>query len=292
MQRTAWGLFLLAGVTLAAQTPFVGVLDEHPAIQYASRPTRDRVSMLNRALEQGTVSLAYRERGGYLLPVLDALGVPPESQLLVFSKTGIQGAATGPQNPRAIFFDDAVVVGYVPGARFLELAAHDPEQGVVFYTIDQAAAAGPALTRRTNCLTCHVSSSTLEVPGMINRSMFTRADGGVIPQLGSHTVDHRTRLLDRWGGMYVTGNYTQFPYNVAVHMGNVTVSDYSASGPATTSSEVFILWLNSGPEARRVPVGGQRHRVDDGVRSPDARRESADAAQLGVARQRNMASAR
>ena len=88
---------------------------------------------------------------------------------------------------------------------------------------------------------------------MINRSMFTRADGGVIPQLGSHTVDHRTRLLDRWGGMYVTGNYTQFPYNVAVHMGNVTVSDYSASGPATTSSEVFIQWLNSGPEARGYP---------------------------------------
>ena len=88
--------------------------------------------------QQGTVSLAYRERGGYLLPVLDALGVPPESQLLVFSKTGIQGAATGPQNPRAIFFDDAVVVGYIPGARFLELAAHDPEQGVVFYTIDQS----------------------------------------------------------------------------------------------------------------------------------------------------------
>jgi hypothetical protein len=266
MLRSAWVAWLLIGAaTLAvgattsagqgqpARPAFDGVLDEHPAIQYAHRPTRDRVSLLDRAIAQGAVSLAHQQGGGYLRPVLDALGVPAESQLLVFSKTGIQGGRTSPHNPRAIFFDESVVVGYIPGARFLELAAHDPEQGVVFYTIDQTSTARPALTRRTDCLRCHVSSSTLEVPGMINRSTFTRADGGVIPQLGHHTVDHRTRLLDRWGGMYVTGNYTQFPYTVAVHRGNSTVSDYSPAGPATTSTEVFIQWLNSAPETRGYP---------------------------------------
>src|SRR4029453_15606964 len=106
---------------------------------------------------------------GYLLSILEALGVPVESQLLVFSKTGVQRAYTGPLNPRAIFFTESFVVGYVPGAPVIELAAPDRQQGVVFYTLDQAAVA-PVFTRQTTCLACHVSASTLDVPGMIVRS--------------------------------------------------------------------------------------------------------------------------
>src|SRR5688572_1166942 len=102
MQRPAWAAVLLgiAMFTVAAATSaerhqqtrpaFAGVLDEHPAIQYARRPARDRVAMLNRAIVEGTTSLTFHGQGGYLRSVLDALGVPAESQLLVFSKTGIQ----------------------------------------------------------------------------------------------------------------------------------------------------------------------------------------------------------
>src|SRR5438132_190585 len=78
-----------------------GVLDEHPRIQYALRPTTDRVSRLNQALSHSGRSLERDARAGYLRSVLDALGVPVESQLLVFSKTGVQRAFTSPQNPRA-----------------------------------------------------------------------------------------------------------------------------------------------------------------------------------------------
>lgn len=243
-------------VTVAAlaqqNVPFPGLLDEHPAIQYATRPARDRVATLSRALADGSANLAFDERSGYLRPVLDALHVPVESQLLVFSKTGIQGAVTSPHNPRAIFFSNSVVVGYIPGARVLELAAHDPEQGVQFYTIDQNPQAKPALTRQTKCVNCHVSSSTLDVPGMLNRSVFVRADGSVLGQLGSFTVNHTTRLLDRWGGMYVTGNYHLFPYNVAVHMGNVTTVVSESHGPMS-SNEAFIAWTNSRPDTRGYP---------------------------------------
>lgn len=238
-----------AVMLLIGAQSYVGVLDEHPAIQYAHRPARDRVSVLHRAIAAGTHSLVFQDKGGYLRSVLDALSVPAESQLLVFSKTGVQSAATSPQNPRAIFFNDSVVVGYIPGARFLEIASHDPEQGVQFYTIDQTSTSRPEIARRRECLSCHVSSSTLDVPGMINRSMFTDADGRALPQLGSFVVDHRTRLLDRWGGMYVTGNYTLFPYNVAVHMGNVTTSTNGSSGPVS-SNEAFIQWVNSEPDTR------------------------------------------
>jgi hypothetical protein len=233
---------------------FADVLDEHPAIQYAQRPTRDRVSLLSQAIAQGSVSLPFDAAGGgYLRALLTQLGISAESQILVFSKTGIQSAATSPQNPRALYFDDSVVVGYIAGARYLEVAAHDPEQGVVFYTIDQKIKTRPTIERNAACLTCHVSSITLEVPGLITRSNFMSADGSVIPQLGFHTVDHRTPLPQRWGGWYVTGNYVSPPYGGIGHMGNVTTTIHPISGPVSTSNEIFIDWINSSPERRGYP---------------------------------------
>jgi hypothetical protein len=265
MHRIVWATLLLVGVTAfsvatgvaqrqkGAPAPFPGVLDEHPVIQYAQRPTRDRISRLNSALAEAAVSLRFHAQGGYLRSVLDALGVAPESQVLVFSKTGVQRASTSPESPRAIFFNDSVVVGFIPGARFLELATHDPEQGVVFYTLDQSPAPKPEFTRRTDCLRCHVSATTLEVPGLINRSTFARADGSVVGPLGFNLVNHRTPLLERWGGMYVTGTYTATPYTGRKeHMGNVTMGGDFAAGP-TSSNEGFIEWLNSDAATRGYP---------------------------------------
>ena len=60
-------------------------------------------------------------RTGYLLSLFDALGVAPESQLLVFSKTGVQRAYTGPRTPRALYFDESVAIGYAPGAPQIEI---------------------------------------------------------------------------------------------------------------------------------------------------------------------------
>jgi hypothetical protein len=265
MHRIVWATLLLVGVTAfsvatfgaqrqkVSPAPFPGVLDEHPVIQYAQRPARDRVSHLNSALAEARVSLRFQEQGGYLRSVLDALGVASETQVLVFSKTGVQRALTSPQSPRAIFFNDSVVVGFIPGAQFLELATHDPEQGVVFYTLDQSPTPKPEFTRRTDCLRCHVSATTLEVPGLINRSTFARADGSVVGPLGFNLVNHRTALLERWGGMYVTGTYTATPYTGRKeHMGNVTMGGDPATGP-TSSNEVFIEWLNSDAATRGYP---------------------------------------
>jgi hypothetical protein len=255
--RTPWRARLVAGaaalgIAIASSTltsgqkpePSAGVLDEHPSIQYAIRPTTDRLAKLNQALGHGGRSLQRDARTGYLLPVLDALGVPAESQLLVFSKTGVQRAHTGPRNPRALFFDESVVVGYVPGAPVIELAAHDPQQGVVFYTLDQAGAP-PVLTRRTTCLTCHVSASTLDVPGIIVRSNAVGDDGNVMPQLGSNDVTHRTPHPDRWGGWFVTFDGAPPPYSHRAHAGNITFS-----GLGNTSNQIFIEWIDSSPETR------------------------------------------
>jgi hypothetical protein len=251
----ALALGIAAGAGPAGQGPaaFTGMLDEHPAIQYATRPTTDRVATLNETLRGGTRRLTRDAQTGYLRAVLDALGVPLESQLLVFSKTGIQRSYTGPANPRALYYDESVVVGYIPGAPALELASHDAEQGVVFYTLDQDSPS-PAFSRRTNCLTCHVSDSTLEVPGIIVRSNIVRPDGQVLLQLGSHTVNHRTPHTQRWGGWFVTGGVTAPPYISLGHLGNITVTEHTSSGPVIHSDHAFIEWLNSDPDRRGYPA--------------------------------------
>jgi hypothetical protein len=256
MRTTWWGGLLTGaaalGVAIAGsvsthgqkQETWLGVLDEHPAIQYANRPTSDRVAALNQALAHGGRPLQRDDRTGYLRPVLEALGVPIDSQLLVFSKTGVQRAYTSPHNPRALYFDPSVAVAYVPGAPLLEVAAHDPQQGVVFYTLDQTAAS-PLFVRQRSCLTCHVAASTLDVPGMIARSHTVGEDGNILPQSETHAVNHQTRHPDRWGGWFVTSEDAAPPYQQLAHLGNITFS-----GKGNTSNQVFVDWMTSAPESR------------------------------------------
>jgi hypothetical protein len=227
---------------------WAGALDEHPAIQYAARPTTDRVGALSRRLADPGESLRPDGPSRYLRPLLDALDIPVESQLLVFSKTGVQRAFTGPHTPRALYFDDSVVVGYIPGAPAIEIAAHDPQQGVVFYTLDQTSARSSPV-RQTMCLSCHVSASTANVPGIIARSNFVAEDGNILPQLGVQVVDHSTGHPDRWGGWYVTSEDGPPPYSQRAHQGNIT---FTLSG--ATSNEVFVNWLGSTPAQRGYPL--------------------------------------
>jgi hypothetical protein len=236
-------VLVCAGALTAAQE-WPGVLHEHPAISYLTRPTTDRAGALGRAVAGGPRTLARDPRTGYLRAILDALDVPVESQLLVFSKTGVQRAHTSPRNPRSLFFNRSVVVGYIPGAPAIEIASHDPQQGIVFYTVDQSAAQ-PAFARQTTCLTCHVSASTLGVPGVIARSNAVDEDGNVLPQLGSNDVTHETVHPDRWGGWFVTSEGVPAPYNQRAHEGNIT---FSLKG--NTSSQVFVDWINSDAESR------------------------------------------
>ena len=71
---------------------------------------------------------------GYLPAILKALDVPISSQLLVFSKTSFQATRIYPQSPRALYFNDSVSVGHVRGSDLLEIAATDPDAGVVFFS--------------------------------------------------------------------------------------------------------------------------------------------------------------
>ena len=201
---TAMWAVALAVAVAQSRGAFPGTLDQHPAIDYRGGALNDVVTTMQRDLTAGSATLAFEGTQGYLRAVLARLDVPIESQLLLFSKTGIQHPFTTPENPRALYFNDRVVVGYIPGAPLIELASHDPTQGVIFQTLKQDATK-PEFARSDRCLSCHLSANSLSVPGILVRSMSTAPDGRPMPQDGSFVIDHRSRLDQRWAGWYVSG---------------------------------------------------------------------------------------
>jgi len=127
-----------------------------PAVAYATQEPRDRIAQLNQKLLDGSVTLTSQPAGGYLSPVLRALAIPVESQLAVFSKSSVQASIISPTNPRTLFFNDSVVIGW-PRGGFIEAASVDPQLGVIFYVLDQQAPSAPRFQRAGSCLSCHVS---------------------------------------------------------------------------------------------------------------------------------------
>jgi hypothetical protein len=193
---------------------------QHPAIDYTNGPVNDPVSRLIQRVKSGDATLRFDDGPtGYLRSVLDALGIDPESQVLVFSKTSFQAPKISPANPRALYFNDTVAVGWVRGGDYVEFASQDPRQGTMFYTLRQTAAGAPQFERNSACLACHVAESTMDVPGMFSGSLYPDPKGDPLYAPVYYT-DHRSRLLLRWGGWYVTGRHGD-----AVHMGNGVVTD-------------------------------------------------------------------
>ena len=188
---------------------------DHPAIAYNSAPVHDRVTQVTRDMAAGKNKIQVRKDGtGALRDLLDTLGVKADSQTLVFSKTSFQASRISPKNPRAIYFSDDVMVGYVRGSDLLEVAALDPKQGFIFYSFDQSANP-PRFDRRDVCLQCHESAGTLGIPGIMIASVYPDADGMPAFRGAQNLTDHRTRFEDRWGGWYVTGTHADMH-----HLGN------------------------------------------------------------------------
>ena len=198
-----------------------------PPIRYSESISKDPVALLERKIQRGELVLPQDPQFGVLPGLLKELNVPVESQVLVFSKTSLQIHKISPSNPRALYFNDSVYVGYVPGSSILELAANDPDLGAVFYTLDFApvteARQGVQLVRdRGQCLSCHATSRTENVPGYLVRSIYPDASGRPRTGTSSYTTDYRSLFQTRWGGWYVTGTHGQMR-----HLGNAFALDRS-----------------------------------------------------------------
>lgn len=185
--------------------------------------TNDPVARLGRDIESGKVKVSFDEQRWLLPWLLDSLHIPQESQMLVFSKTGIQGIHTDTKTPRRLYFNDSVVVGNVIGGP-IEIIAQDPALGMQFYILDQtpfryrefAARTKPVspFLRRLDCIHCHASHET-GLPELLIRSTRTNDWGAPLSKVDGPLTDYRTPFNELWGGWFVTGKHT------GAHQGNV-----------------------------------------------------------------------
>ncbi|MFN7925791.1 MAG: hypothetical protein U0Q16_37165 [Bryobacteraceae bacterium] len=193
---------------------------EDDAIQYPTITGADPVAKLQQRLDRGEAKLVYRNPNGYLLSVLENLGISTSTQTLVFSKTSFQQSLISPTAPRALYFNDDAYIGWVQRGEVVEVSAVDPHKGGVFYTLDQRQVEKPRFVRHDECLQCHASPKTLGVPGHLVRSVFSDHEG--FPQLngGSFHSDHTSPFSERFGGWFITGTHGKMR-----HMGNAFVEN-------------------------------------------------------------------
>ncbi len=208
---TFLGLALLARPCAAGAVEY----DQDP-IAYSTAPVDDAISRLEQRMARNEARLAYDESHGFLPSVLQALNVPISSQVLVFSKTSLQRERISPATPRALYFNDEIYVGWVPGGEVLEVAAVDARLGTIFYVMKQQDTGKPTFQRAHECVQCHDSRAmTGGVPGLMMRSVFPDRTGQPVFTAGTFVTDQTSPVDERWGGWYVTGKYGS-----SRHMGN------------------------------------------------------------------------
>lgn len=194
--------------------------------QYLSASFDDPVSRLQKRLDSGEAHMEWYDRHGYLRAVLRELHISPTSQTLVFSKTSLQVGFISPRTPRAVYFNDTSYVTWEQNAPLLEIATTDPRWGSTFYTLKQEKTSHPRFIRQSfDCLQCHQSPMTSNVPGLAVRSVFTTVDGSLELSAGTFLTTDRSPMNERWGGWYVTGTHGR-----QRHMGNVFARGSSEDG--------------------------------------------------------------
>jgi hypothetical protein len=187
-----------------------------PPHSYWTRKPGDAFAGLLTKQQSGAIEPMSGDPREQLVSLLRALDVPQGSQLLAYSATSLQSGLILPSNPRAIYFNEEVYVGYVPGGR-LEVAAIDPVLGPVFY-LAQADSSGRIQAQRTErCMNCHAGRTSWGVPGLVAESVIATASSGASldgfrRELAGHTIP----LAERLGGWHVTGAHEQ-----GEHLGNL-----------------------------------------------------------------------
>ena len=228
-------LLFLAGIHgLAAASAWAQAQPdyEQPPVSYSASTPHDAMAQLQKRIASGELAFAGSEQR-VLQTLLDALDVPVESQILVFSRTSLQRGRIRPERPRALYFSDSAYVGWVPGG-LIEVIAIDPKLGPVFYSFDIPSASGvpPTIERDTDCLRCHGGTFVRDIPGVFARSVFPDESGEPLLRHGTLVVEDDTPFEQRWGGWYVTGYQGQLD-----HRGNVRGSEAGDQLVFQTSKE-------------------------------------------------------
>jgi len=148
-RRGGPGVLLMGLASLVAANAAAQDIERDP-IRYSTATPRNAISQLQERLANGTAKLDYEPGHGYLKSVLRALDISETSQVLVFSKTSFQRDRISPRTPRAIYFNDEVMVGFCNRGQVMEISAADESIGTAFYTVDQAPGEKPVIERQTD----------------------------------------------------------------------------------------------------------------------------------------------
>jgi hypothetical protein len=204
-----WLGWLCAGPEAGrGESPSYRAFDQPPH-DYWSRPLEDPFTRFKAAVEAGKVAFDHSSEKAFLVSVLRALNIPASSQMLVFSTTSLQLRLIKPSNPRALYFNEHVYLGYIPGGR-IEVVSIDPVLGGIFYIFDIPKTPGPLnIERSDRCMNCHAGEDTGHVPGLVIKSVLPGLTGGSLTAYRLEQTGHHIPLKDRFGGWYVTGRHAQ-----------------------------------------------------------------------------------
>ncbi|MEK0445152.1 MAG: hypothetical protein RLZZ399_473 [Verrucomicrobiota bacterium] len=203
-----------AAASPAAPSDFPEVHFRDPPHSYWSRKPADAFARRTEAT-QNALAPALGGSPAALQTLLETLGIPVTSQLWVYSATSLQSGLIRPANPRALYFNHELYVGFVPDGR-LEVAAIDPEMGPVFYLVESRGAAPVQVSRSTRCMNCHASQTTERVPGLFAESVLVNTTGASLDGFRRGLVGHTLPIPERLGGWHVTGAPPS-----AKHLGNL-----------------------------------------------------------------------
>jgi hypothetical protein len=195
---------LFTAIASAEEKPVRAIDYKAPPHNYWEREPHDVFSELLKKMASGEVKLDTSEEKSFVRSILAALDVPVSSQLLVYSATSMQSERINARNPRALYFNEDVYVGVVPGG-LVEVISIDPELGGVFHVFDYPRpGVMPRVERATKCFNCHATNATQRLPGLIAESVAPLPNGGSYESYRGKEQGHQIPLAIRFGGWHVT----------------------------------------------------------------------------------------
>lgn len=219
MNRLGLSFLAIGMLAVAPLAAFEPLYERAPIHYHETEADTPITRLIDQAKEGG--KLATGSDREILTAFLEALDVPIESQILVFSKTSAQNSRISPRTPRAIYFSDNAYVGWVQGGE-IEVTSFDEKLGMVFHLVKLTSRRPnqpPELVRDRSCLNCHAGSSNQNLPGLMVRSVFPQDSGQPLFQAGTFHTRQDSPIEERWGGWYVTGEVEEL-----AHMGNSLAS--------------------------------------------------------------------
>lgn len=221
MKKISLLVILVLSVTLPSVGEDINYYDLFsPAHDYHDRELQDPFTRLIADFESGNRELDGGSGSAFIASLLNHLEVPASSQLLIFSRTSLQTRHISGSNPRAVYFNEDVYVGYIPGGK-VEIISLDPDLGGIFYIFDKPKRGErPRIERSGRCMNCHAVAETRRVPGLSIRSVLPGDNWGKLVAYRDKQIGHQIPFSERFGGWHVTGDP-----GITDHKGNLKATE-------------------------------------------------------------------